>query len=80
MSGVTAPTMRHYDATGLLPPVRIGAGGHRCYEDRQLLRLQQILVLRALCQASRGDGHRRSIPARYSSSRASEPTGFCTAP
>ncbi|MFG2986462.1 MerR family transcriptional regulator [Streptomyces sp. NPDC048258] len=48
MSGVTARTLRHYDEIGLLPPARIGANGHRYYEDRQLLLLQQILVLRAL--------------------------------
>ncbi|MFD5337516.1 MerR family transcriptional regulator [Streptomyces hawaiiensis] len=48
MSGVTARTLRHYDETGLLTPARIGANGHRYYEERQLLRLQQILVLRAL--------------------------------
>ncbi|MGY0460404.1 MerR family transcriptional regulator [Kitasatospora sp. cg17-2] len=48
MSGVTARTLRHYDETGLLPPARFGANGHRYYEERQLLRLQQILVLRAL--------------------------------
>ncbi|MFI5571167.1 MerR family transcriptional regulator [Streptomyces sp. NPDC051740] len=48
MSGVTARTLRHYDETGLLPPARIGTNGHRYYGERQLLRLQQILVLRAL--------------------------------
>ncbi|ANB04356.1 MerR family transcriptional regulator [Streptomyces ambofaciens] len=48
MSGVTARTLRHYDELGLLPPARIGANGHRYYEERQILRLQQILVLRAL--------------------------------
>ncbi|MEK9523501.1 MerR family transcriptional regulator [Streptomyces venezuelae] len=48
MSGVTARTLRHYDEIGLLAPARIGASGHRYYEERQLLRLQQILVLRAL--------------------------------
>ncbi|OPC76530.1 MerR family transcriptional regulator [Embleya scabrispora] len=48
MSGVTARTLRHYDETGLLPPARIGANGHRYYEQGQLLRLQQILLLRAL--------------------------------
>ncbi|MFG2116045.1 MerR family transcriptional regulator [Streptomyces sp. NPDC048718] len=48
MSGVTARTLRHYDETGLLTPSRTGAGGHRFYEERQILRLQQILVLRAL--------------------------------
>ncbi|MCD0484826.1 MerR family transcriptional regulator [Streptacidiphilus sp. ASG 303] len=48
MSGVTARTLRHYGEIGLLPPVRIGANGHRYYGECQLLRLQQILVLRAL--------------------------------
>lgn len=48
MSGVTARTLRHYDEIGLLPPARIGANGHRYYQERQLLQLQQILVLRAL--------------------------------
>ena len=48
MSGVTARTLRHYDETGLLPPARIGSNGHRYYGERQLLLLQQILVLRAL--------------------------------
>ncbi|WP_405844690.1 MerR family transcriptional regulator [Streptomyces platensis] len=48
MSGVTARTLRHYDEIGLLPPARIGTNGHRYYEERELLRLQQILVLRAL--------------------------------
>ncbi|WP_044377821.1 MerR family transcriptional regulator [Streptomyces noursei] len=48
MSGVTARTLRHYDEIGLLPPARIGTNGHRYYEELQLLRLQQILVLRAL--------------------------------
>ncbi|MFD6798046.1 MerR family transcriptional regulator [Streptomyces cyaneofuscatus] len=48
MSGVTARTLRHYDEIGLLPPARIGANGHRRYEERQLLLLQQILVLREL--------------------------------
>ncbi|CAM5261663.1 HTH-type transcriptional regulator SkgA [Streptomyces spiroverticillatus] len=48
MSGVTARTLRHYDETGLLPPARIGVGGRRYYAEPQLLRLQQILVLRAL--------------------------------
>ncbi|MGW2180625.1 MerR family transcriptional regulator [Streptomyces sp. NPDC001732] len=48
MSGVTARTLRHYDEIGLLPPAWIGTNGHRYYEEDELLRLQQILVLRAL--------------------------------
>ncbi|WP_438295822.1 MerR family transcriptional regulator [Streptomyces sp. HUAS TT7] len=48
MSGVTVRTLRHYDEIGLLLPAWIGANGHRYYEEGQLLRLQQVLVLRAL--------------------------------
>jgi DNA-binding transcriptional MerR regulator len=48
MSGVTSRTLRHYDAIGLLPPATIGSNGYRYYEEDQLLRLQQILVLREL--------------------------------
>lgn len=46
MSGVTARTLRHYDDIGLLAPARVGANGYRYYDEEQLLRLQQILVLR----------------------------------
>jgi len=48
MSGVTARTLRHYDDVGLLKPDHVGANGYRYYEEPQLLRLQQILVLREL--------------------------------
>jgi DNA-binding transcriptional MerR regulator len=48
MSGVTSRTLRHYDEIGLLPPAWTGAGGYRYYEEDDLLRLQQILVLREL--------------------------------
>ncbi|MFI9239127.1 MerR family transcriptional regulator [Streptomyces sp. NPDC053079] len=48
MSGVTARTLRHYDEVGLLPPAWIGSNGHRYYEEADLLRLQQILLMREL--------------------------------
>lgn len=48
MSGVTSRTLRHYDEIGLLKPARVAGNGHRRYEEPQLLRLQQILVLREL--------------------------------
>ncbi|MGW7573038.1 MerR family transcriptional regulator [Streptomyces sp. NPDC054765] len=48
MSGVTSRTLRHYDEIGLLPPARIGSNGHRYYEEAELLRLQQILLMREL--------------------------------
>lgn len=48
MSGVTSRTLRHYDEIGLLPPAGIRSNGYRYYEQEDLLRLQQILVLREL--------------------------------
>ena len=48
MSGLTSRTLRHYDEIGLLRPARAAANGYRHYERPQLLRLQQILVLREL--------------------------------
>jgi DNA-binding transcriptional MerR regulator len=48
MSGITARTLRHYDAIGLLPPAWISSSGRRNYDREQLLRLQQILLLREL--------------------------------
>ena len=48
MSGVTSRTLRHYDAIGLLAPSGAGAGGRRLYGRAELLRLQQVLVLREL--------------------------------
>ena len=47
-SGVTSRTLRHYDSIGLLPPAGVGANGYREYGAEELLRLQQVLVLREL--------------------------------
>jgi DNA-binding transcriptional MerR regulator len=48
ISGVSSRTLRHYDAIGLLTPAYAGPDGHRFYETGELLRLQQILLLREL--------------------------------
>jgi MerR family transcriptional regulator, thiopeptide resistance regulator len=48
MSGVTARTLRHYESIGLLLPSSVADTGYRYYGDRELLRLQRILVLKAL--------------------------------
>jgi MerR family transcriptional regulator, thiopeptide resistance regulator len=48
MSKITSRTLRHYDAVGLLTPARVADNGRRYYEQEQLLRLQQILLLRQL--------------------------------
>ena len=47
-SGVTSRTLRHYDEIGLLKPANVGHGGVRFYSHANLLRLQQILLLREL--------------------------------
>ena len=48
LSKVTSRTLRHYDDIGLLRPAAVAGNGMRYYERDQLLRLQQILVLRDL--------------------------------
>lgn len=48
LSGVTSRTLRHYDSIGLLTPVGTAPGGRRLYGRDELVRLQQVLVLREL--------------------------------
>ena len=48
LAGVSVRTLHHYDAVGLLKPDHVGANGYRYYGREQLLRLQEILVLREL--------------------------------
>ena len=48
LAGTTSRTLRHYSAEGLLPPSRVAANGYRYYDDRALVRLQRILLLREL--------------------------------
>ncbi len=48
LTGTTSRTLRHYDAIGLLAPSRVGDNGYRWYDDRALVRLQRILLLRGL--------------------------------
>lgn len=45
---VSVRTLHHYDEIGLLRPSGRSAKGYRLYTDQDLLRLQQILVQRAL--------------------------------
>lgn len=47
-AGTTSRTLRHYGSVGLVQPSRIGAGGYRYYDDRALVRLQRVLLLREL--------------------------------
>lgn len=48
LTGTTSRTLRHYDAIGLLPPAAVDAAGRRWYDQRALVRLQRILLLRRL--------------------------------
>lgn len=48
LAGVSVRTLHHYDAIGLLKPIRSKANGYRQYGEEALLRLQQILLYREL--------------------------------
>lgn len=48
LAGTTSRTLRHYGDVGLLEATRIGGNGYRYYDERALVRLQRILLLRDL--------------------------------
>lgn len=48
LTGTTSRTLRYYGDIGLLRASRVGHGGLRHYDDRALVRLQRILLLRDL--------------------------------
>jgi DNA-binding transcriptional MerR regulator len=48
LTGTTSRTLRHYGDLGLLVPSRLGGNGYRYYDERALVRLQRILMLREL--------------------------------
>lgn len=48
LAGTTSRTLRHYDDIGLLKPSRVGDNGYRYYDERSVVRLQRILLLRDL--------------------------------
>lgn len=48
LAGTTSRTLRHYADEGLLAPSRIAPNGYRQYDERALIRLQHILLLREL--------------------------------
>lgn len=48
MTGVTVRTLHHYDNIGLLHPSQRSESGYRLYSERDLRRLQQILLYREL--------------------------------
>jgi MerR family transcriptional regulator, thiopeptide resistance regulator len=48
LSGVSVRTLHHYDEIGLLRPAARSEAGYRLYDVDDLLRLQQILLYRAM--------------------------------
>ena len=48
LTGVTVRALHHYDEIGLVRPSQRTAAGYRQYDDDDVLRLQQVLVLREL--------------------------------
>ncbi|HHX65110.1 MAG TPA: MerR family transcriptional regulator [Chloroflexi bacterium] len=48
MAGVSVRTLHHYDRIGLLEPAARTAAGYRLYDEKSLLRLQQILFFKEL--------------------------------
>ncbi len=47
-AGVSVKTLHHYDEIGLLKPAQIGSNGYRYYGEKELLRLQKIMLFREL--------------------------------
>jgi MerR family transcriptional regulator, thiopeptide resistance regulator len=48
LTGVTVRALHHYDEIGLVRPSQRSAAGYRLYGEHDVLRLQQVLVLREL--------------------------------
>ena len=48
LSGVSVRTLHHYDRIGLLRPSGVSEAGYRLYDEDALLRLQHILLFKAL--------------------------------
>ncbi|GAA2916544.1 MerR family transcriptional regulator [Enterococcus pseudoavium] len=48
LSGVSARTLRFYDEQALLKPAFLSAAGYRIYTEKEVDRLQQILLYRSL--------------------------------
>lgn len=46
LSGVTVRTLRFYDQIDLLKPASVAENGYRSYQEKELLKLQQILFFR----------------------------------
>ncbi len=66
LAGVTVRALHHYDRLGLLKPRLRSEAGYRLYSERDLLRLEQIVVLKFLGLPLRSIGKllstRESVP------------------
>jgi DNA-binding transcriptional MerR regulator len=48
LTGVSVRTLHYYDSIGLLSPSKLTDSGYRLYDDKALLKLQNILLFREL--------------------------------
>jgi len=48
LTGVTVRTLHHYDEIGLVVPSQRTPAGYRLYDDKDVIRLQQVLLFREL--------------------------------
>lgn len=48
LTGLTVRALRYYDEIGLVPPSARSDAGYRLYDDRDVHRLQQVVMLREL--------------------------------
>lgn len=48
LAGVSVRTLHYYDEISILKPSSLGSNGYRYYDERSLIRLQQILFYREL--------------------------------
>ena len=48
LAGVTVRALHHYDQLGLLTPMRRTGSSYRLYSERDLARLEEIVVLKFL--------------------------------
>ena len=48
LTGITVRALHHYDEIGLVVPSQRTASGYRLYDDRDVIRLQQVLLFREL--------------------------------
>lgn len=48
LTGITVRALHHYDEIGLVVPSQRTAAGYRLYDDKDVIRLQQVLLFREL--------------------------------